>query len=299
MKLPLNTATRQYVSIAVLAIIWGSSFILMKRGLEQFTATQVAEFRLFIAALFIVPVALLNFRKLPVQRKQRIGLVLVALFGNFLPAFLFATAQTKVPSGITGVLNSLVPMFTLIVGVVLFKSSIRKTQLSGVVLGLIGALLLVGFNQGLSGEVNWFYSGLIILAALCYAISVNTIKALLQDLPAILITAFSFSLILPVVTIDLLRQDFFVFAFQTQERIIGLGYLSILGLFGTTLALLLFNHLIKFTSAIFASSVTYLIPIVALLWGFIDGEVVQLTQILAFVLILMGVHLVNRQTNRF
>ncbi len=290
----IDTPVKQYITLAILALIWGSSFILMKRGLESFSSFQVAEYRLFVAFLALLPIAIRNLPKFPKERKQRIGLVMVAIFGNTLPAFLFAEAQTKLPSGITGMLNSMVPLFTLILGILAFGVRTNRLQVLGIFIGLIGALTLISFSHsGSSVDVPLKYPLYIVVSTMCYATSVNVIKSFLHDVKALHITAFGFLMVGPFAGIALIDEQFWTQAFASTNDTINLGYITILGVIGTAAALLLFNALVKFTTAIFASSVTYLIPIVAMLWGLLDGEVITLWHALGMGLILLGVYLVN------
>ncbi|MDE0770916.1 MAG: DMT family transporter [Salibacteraceae bacterium] len=294
MKFEINTPARQYLSIALLALIWGSSFILMKRGLESFSAMQVAEYRLFISGLALLPLAFRQLKKIPIWNKEFLAICMVAIFGNLLPAILFATAQLKLPSGATGMLNSLVPLFTLAVGFLFFGVSPILRQILGVLIGLVGAVVLIfGSSQiGLEG-VPIVYSLMVIAATLCYGISVNTIKSWLTDMSAFQITAFAFFVLMPFMVLGLFYNGFFEIAFETENQL-NLGYLTILGIVGTAGALLLFNQLIKFTSAVFASSVTYMIPIVAMSWGLLDGEELNLFHAFGFILILVGVYVISR-----
>lgn len=289
----IDTPLKQYSILAFLAFIWGSSFILMKRGLENFSSVEVAEYRLFIAGLALLPFALKNIKSFPKKRKEQVGILFVALFGNFFPAFLFAEAQTHLPSGVTGMLNSLVPLFTLLIGYTFFKTSVKLLQVAGVALGLVGAVSLVYTTSASGGEVPVQYSIMVIVASMCYAISLNTIKAWLHDVPSVLITSFAFMLLGPFVTIGLMAEGFWSHAFNDSATLASLGYITILGVVGTALAVMIFNELVKFSSAVFASSVTYLIPIVALGWGILDGESINLIHGLGMLLILAGVYLVN------
>ncbi|UTW63702.1 DMT family transporter [bacterium SCSIO 12741] len=296
MERRIDTPLVQYLILGLLALTWGSSFILMKRGLESFSSFQVAEYRLFIAFVALLPIAIRNLPKFPKTGKQRIGIVVVGLAGNFFPAFLFAEAQTRLPSGITGMLNSMVPLFTLILGVLAFGASTNRRQVLGVFIGLIGAITLISFSHdGTHVDVPLIYPLYIVAATLCYATSVNIIKAFLQEVNAIHITAFAFLVIGPIAGLGLLTGDFWSEAFRTSANLINLGYITILGVVGTAAALLLFNQLIKATTAIFASTVTYLIPIVAMSWGILDGETVTLMHAGGMGLILFGVYLINRK----
>ncbi len=222
----------------------------------------------------------------------------VAFFGNLLPAILFATAQTKLQSGIVGMLNSLVPVFTIVIGAVFFSILPKQKQVVGVFIGLIGAVVLIfGSTQiGLIG-VPISYSLMVVAATIGYGISVNTIKSWLQNMPAIQITSFAFFMLLPFMTIGLIANGFFQTA-SIPENHLNLVYLTILGVLGTAGALLLFNQLIKYTSAVFASSVTYMIPVVATLWGLFDGEELNLFHGIGFGLILFGVYIINAVRKR-
>ncbi len=279
----------------ILAVIWGSSFILMKRGLESFSSIQVAEYRLFIAAIALFPLAFKQLPKFPRRNKKLLAICLVALFGNLLPALLFAKAQTKLPSGVAGMLNSLVPLFTIAVGAIFFAVKPIKQQFFGVVIGLVGAFILIyGSSNNVISGVPIIYSAMVVAATIGYGISVNTIKSMLPTMPTLQITSFAFILLLPLMSVGLLTNGFFEQAFKPVNRI-NLGYLSILGVFGTAGALLLFNQLIKYTSAVFSSSVTYMIPVVAAIWGLSDGEALNGFHFSGFILIIFGVYVINRK----
>ena len=291
----IDSTPKQYLILVVLALVWGSSFILMKRGLESFTSIQVAEYRLFIAGLSLLPVALKNIKRFPKKRKEQVGIIFVALFGNFFPAFLFSEAQTELPSGVTGMLNSLVPLFTLVIGFLFFQSKVFLKQVIGVIIGLCGAITLIYFTSSSNGTISIIYSLMVIVASLCYAISLNTIKAWLQDVPSVLITSFAFMFLGPFVTIGLFVEGFWEVAFSSTGHLASLGYITILGILGTAVAVLMFNQLVKFTTAVFASSVTYLIPIVAMAWGILDGEELSFSHGIGMFLILIGVYIVNKR----
>lgn len=297
MNLRIDTPSRQFSALVILALIWGSSFILMKRGLESFSPEKVAQLRLFVSFIFLSPIAIINRKHFPKEKKQIIGLIIVALCGNLLPAFLFTQAQTKLPSGIAGMINSLVPLFTLLIGVLVFKTIPVFRQTLGILIGLCGAFLLIYASQSANySSIPILYPILIVIATICYAISVNTIKSVLKDIPAVQITAFSFALIFPVVSIGLFDATFFTEATANRTSLISLGYVVLLGFLGTAVALLLFNQLIKYSSAVFASSVTYFIPVVASLWGVLDGELFSWWHLGGMGLILGGVYMVNLKT---
>lgn len=291
MKIKLENKSAQWLVLGVLAFTWGSSFILMKKGLLTLSSIEVAAFRIFFAFLVLAPMGFHQLKKIKV--KNVFPIFWVGFFGNFIPAFLFAYAQTKLSSSVTGMLNSLVPFFTLLMGVLLFQSKVKSINILGVFLGLVGALGLVFTTTGgLNFDGNVVYSLLPIFATICYASSVNTIKYFLGDLSPLTITVVAFTLVGPFAIAFLLYDGLVLNGFANFLSI-GVLYVALLGVVGTAFAVLLFNALIKQTTALFASSVTYLIPVVAIFWGLIDGESISLIQAMFLGLILGGVYLVR------
>lgn len=281
------------ILLIALALIWGSSFILMKNALRVYSASQVATMRMFFSFLFLLPLTIRNFHKVPV--KFLLLITLVGLLGNGLPAILFANAQTKLSSSTAGVLNSLTPLFTLIVGVAFFKQHFSSTKITGIVIGMVGAIVLIVFKGNGSVETNYQYGSYIFLATICYAWSVNLIKNYLHELPAIAISATALLFIGPAYGYYLFAHT--DFTYKTLHEVgagQALGFVLLLALFGTAISLVLFNKLVQVTTPVYAASVTYLIPIVAMFWGFIDGEPISYIQLIGLVGILLGVYLANK-----
>lgn len=284
-----------WMILIVLAITWGSSFILIKRGLEIFSAGEVGALRVVITWLFLLPFALKRLRGL--LPGQWLMFLAVGIVGSLLPAFLFAAAQKGIDSSLAGILNSLTPLFTLVVGISFFKTKPKWFHIAGVMIGLAGALGLVSISGNGDFTFNMGYAILVIIAAVCYAINVNIVKAFLQGIDPVTITAMSFFMVGPLATVYLLGfTPFTSDLVQNQHAYAGLGYLAVLSIVGTGLALMLFNHLIQLTSAVFASSVTYFIPVVAVLWGIADGEHFRAGFILWIFLVITGVVLVNTRS---
>jgi drug/metabolite transporter (DMT)-like permease len=290
----MEKSFKNYIILILLAVVWGSSFILMKRGLVAYDYMQVAALRLFIAFLSLTPFMLKAIKV--VQRKHLLAIVAMALFGNGMPAFLFTKAQTELDSSVIGILNSLVPLFTLLLGVYFFKTKPTKTNIAGIIIGLCGAIVLIYSTMGGGIEIN-NYVFLVILATVMYAISINVIKKYLHDLDALSITALAFLLIGPLSAIYIFNTDFLEIATTTNQGVIALGYIALLAVVCTSAAVVIFNKLISQSTAIFASSVTYLIPVVAIFWGIVDGEKVSLIHLLSVVIILSGVYLVNKKSS--
>lgn len=286
----LNKPLWQWSLLFFLALIWGSSFILMKRGLESFDNLQVASLRIIFAFLSLSPILISNFRK--IKKNQRLPLFVTGMIGAIFPAFLFTTAQTQLSSSLTGMLNSLVPLFTVIIGILLFRMQVRILKIVGVVVGLIGAMGLIG-GQFQMQRSDLFYAFLVVLATISYAINVNFIKRFLKDVSAMNITAFGFLIPGPIMLVYLLNTDFTQRLQSDPSAYTNLFYIALLGIVGTSMAVILFNMLIKKISPVFASSVTYIIPIFALIWGLLDGERVSIIQMVSILVILLGVYIVN------
>ncbi|HEY3373232.1 MAG TPA: DMT family transporter [Prolixibacteraceae bacterium] len=280
----------QFAILMLLAFIWGSSFILMKIGLKSFSSDQAAAIRIFLASLVLLPISLKQLKLL--QRKDLPSLLIAGFIGSLFPAFLFMKAETKIDSSLAGMLNSLTPVFTLVVGLLFHKTAFRWMQAAGLSLGLAGATGLILAGEGLHlGTVN-SYALYIVLATCFYAISINQIKSRLSHLTGIQVTSLSFLFIGPVAGIYLLTTNFAPVVAQAgwPGHLLALATLGILG---TALAMLLMNSLIRYSSAVTASSVTYVIPIFAIMWGMLDHERISLLHMACMALILAGVYLIN------
>jgi drug/metabolite transporter (DMT)-like permease len=275
--------------IIILAIIWGSSFILMKKGLQVYTPYQVGAIRMFISMISLMPFLVGHFRK--VEKSRWKYLLIAGLCGNGIPAILFPLAETRISSALAGMINSMVPIFTLVLGVVFFKMKTDKGKALGIFIGLIGAILFVSGGNNVSGDSNYAY--LVVIATICYAVSVNTIRHYLLGLDAIRNTGFALLFSGVPLAIYLFSTDFVDRTMHTPGAAFSLSCVIILGLFGTTISTILFNHLIRISDALTASSCTYLIPVVAVLWGIFDGEKPALIHYIGFVLIISGVYLVT------
>ncbi|MBI4930302.1 MAG: DMT family transporter [Bacteroidetes bacterium] len=288
----MNSKFLNWSILFLLALVWGSSFILMKRGLDVFTSSQVAGLRMFIAFLFIIPFA---FRYVKVkEKKDWLKFLGIGLFGNFIPAFLFTAAETGISSSLTGMLNGLTPFFTLLIGILVFKSKVSANKIIGIFIGLVGAvgLLIPEKFSDLGTNIN--YGGYVIIATILYGMSVNFIRQYAGNYHSITTTCWAILLVGPFGGAYLLFTDFSS-AIHHPLFWSSLGYVALLAIGGTALSVMLFNLLVKNTGTLFSSSVTYLIPIVAILWGFFDGEEISLRQILSIFVILGGVYLVNRK----
>ena len=282
----MNPEKEKWVLLVLLSVIWGSSFILIKKSLEHFNPYEVGALRVLIAGIILLPLAILNIRKFP--KKHLKWLILAALTGNFIPMFLFPIAETEVSSSIAGIINSMMPIFVIIVGALLWKFHTTKRQVVGVIISFTGACILA-FSGGEGGEFKLIPILLLLLATLFYAISTTTVKSKLSDVPAKILSAFVFSfvLILPSV-IALVFAGFFNNLQVNSGLWEGLGFVSLLSIFGTGLAMMLNYKLLSVSTPLFASTVTLLMPVVAIIWGLLDGEKLTLMQGFGGVIILAG-----------
>lgn len=281
----------RWLILLILALIWGSSFILMKKALLGLSPIQVGALRVIFTALTLFVVGLKNISK--INRTQWYYIAVTAFLGTFFPVFLFAYAVESIDSSIVSILNSLTPLNTLLVGALFFNFTFLRKQFLGVIIGLIGALMLILKGAELNPDQNYLYAFFIVVASIGYAFNVNILKKHLHGLNALTITTGNFVIIFIPALIVLWMTDFFHMEYIKQSQS-SMYYLVLLSVFGTALAKTLFNKLIQMSSPIFSSSVTYLIPIVAIFWGVLDGERLFLGQILAGSLILLGVYLTNK-----
>ncbi|CAN5192813.1 DMT family transporter [soil metagenome] len=270
----------------------------MKRGMDSFESDQVAALRIFIAFIFLLPLAFRHIKKQLFPLLS--GFAGMGIFGNLLPAFLFTKAETMISSALTGMLNSLTPVFALILGLFIFRIKVKPMQILGVVVGLAGAvgLLSIGKDSVTKGSDSMneilIGGGLVVIATFFYGLSVNIIKAKLSGVNSITATIFALCIIGPIAGIYLFTTDF-IHRMQTSPLAWqSFGYICILAIFGTALSVIVFNTLIKEAGTLFASSVTYLIPVVAMGWGASDGETISVFHIIFILVILSGVWLVNK-----
>lgn len=292
----MNTKFINWTIFISLALIWGSSFILMKRGMEVFTSEQVAAMRIFIAFLFLSP---LLFKHVKVEfLKHWKGFLAMGVIGNLIPAFLFTKAETGISSSLTGALNSLTPSFALLIGVLFFNVKTGWVNSLGITVGFIGAIGLLMVGKTDTMENNLLFVFYVLLATICYALSVNIIKKRLNNVNSVTSTVWAMSFIGPFAGVYLFTTDFTTRLTTHPMALQSLGFVSILAIFGTAISVIIFNILIRNTNAIFASAVTYLIPIVAMGWGLFDNESVLPLHFAWIGLILFGVYLVNKKKSQ-
>lgn len=285
-----STKALNWLILIILAFIWGTSFILIKKGLESFNSFQIASLRIFISFIFLLPIAIKNIRL--VNRRNIGSFLIIGFIGSAFPAFLYPAAQTNIDSSVAGMLNSLTPVFTLLFGIFFYSRKAKTHQVLGIILGFIGAAGLI-----YKGSFSFNSYGLyIVLATMFYGISSNQV-AQLKNINGMIITALAFLFVGPIAGINLVLSDFSE-AVQTAHWLRNLGYIAILSIFGSGLALALFNILILRTSPVFASSVTYLIPIVATLWGIIDSEAITSFMIISVICIMGGVYLATLRAKK-
>lgn len=282
----------KWLFLLALALIWGSSFILIKKGLVSLSGVQVGSLRIIFAAIFLLLIGFPTLAKIPKSKWKFIALT--SLFGTFIPAFLFAIAQTQISSSTSAVLNSLTPINTLLAGTLVFGIDFKKNQITGVFLGLIGCIILILSGAANHPEQNYWYAVLVLIASVCYAVNVNLLKKYLSDLSPLSITTGNFSLMILPAVIILFFTGFFenIPSIEIQKSIF---YIAVLGIIGTGIANIIFFKLIQISSTVFATSVTYLIPIVAFFWGLLDHETLSIVQLFGAFVVLVGVYLASKK----
>jgi drug/metabolite transporter (DMT)-like permease len=272
----------KWILLTILSLIWGSSFILIKKGLIGLSPIQLGSLRILFAGIFLLAIGFKSISKITLQQWKFIAIT--AFFGTFIPAYLFAIAQTEIDSSVSSILNSLTPLNTLVIGSIAFGLQFKRNQIFGVIIGLIGSALLI-----LNGA-NYYYALLVIIASLCYATNVNLIKKHLSGIAPLSITTGNFLVLLLPAALILYLTDFLdvVRLPQVQHSML---FIIVLGVIGTGIANIIFFKLIQLSSPVFATSVTYLIPIVAFFWGLLDNEMLTPIQFIGAFIVLIGVYL--------
>ena len=291
----MNNKLVNWLLFVVLCLIWGSSFKLMKDS-TALTAPQIAALRIFSAGLVFLPFALVHIRKIPKNKMPNV--ILSAVFGNLLPAFLFAAALLHLDASLAGILNSLTPICVVLIGILLFKDHIKTQKIIGVLTGLLGLVLLTIFPV-LSGERsisfnNLGYTLLIFIATLLYGINVNMVGHYLKGVNAIHIATVSLGAMTLPTAIILWQQGFLELNFHDEVIMRSIWSSIALGVIGSAIATAIFYMLVQRAGGLFASLVTYGIPFVALAWGFRDGENITWIEVICLGIILLGVYLANR-----
>ena len=282
----------KWLLLFALSLIWGSSFILIKRGLVGLSPVQLGSLRVLFSAVFLI---LIGFKSLTeIKKNQWKYIVLTSFFGTFIPAFLFALAQTQISSSVSSILNSLTPLNTLVIGAFAFGLTFKRTQIIGVVIGLIGTLLLIVNGAINHPGQNYWYALLVLVASICYALNVNLLKKYLSDLKPLSITTGNFLVLFFPALLVLLSTNF-ITVIDKEVVQHSLLFIAILGVVGTGIANILFFKLIQISSPVFATSVTYLIPIIAFFWGLLDGEMLTPIQFVGAFVVLLGVYLSSKK----
>lgn len=287
----LNKRTNQWILLFLLSFIWGASFILIKKALRSFDMFEVSSLRIFIAFITVLPVFFFRYKKF--KKKYILPLLEVAFIGNAIPMYLFTYAQQYIDSALAGILNSITPIYAFLIAVIFFKHKFNFQKVIGLTIGTIGTIGLLLAKGTAEFTVNSIYISAILLATLMYATNVNVVKEFLQELDGLSITVFTFVILGPFAFADLWAKGTFhkIIYMHVWHDLI---YIIILAVFGSVLAVIGINYLINYSSAVFASSVTYIIPVFAILWGINDGENITLYQILWMSVIISGTYLLNK-----
>lgn len=292
----MNEDKEKWILLAVLSIIWGSSFILIKKSLEHFSPYQVGALRVLIAGIILMPVAISRYRQFPKHHLK--WLLLAAFTGNFIPMFLFPIAETEVSSSIAGIINSMMPIFVIIVGALVWKFQTSRKQMVGTLISFTGVCLLAfGGQEGT--EFKLIPIVLLLFATVCYAMSTTTVKSKLMEVSSIVLSAFVFSYILFLPSLIALACTGFFSSFSfTKDTMLGLMFVSLLSVFGTGLAMMMNYRLLKVSTPLFASTVTLLMPIVAIIWGILDGEKLSFLQFTGAGIILAGLIFLRAKSDK-
>ena len=282
---------QNWLLLGALTLIWGTSYILIKKALITFTPVQVAALRVSLSFIVCIPFYRAAIREIPRARYPHI--FFMGLIGIGIPAFLFAFSQTRINSAVSGIINSLSPLFTVLTGLIFWQVSTPRIKLVGVFIGLIGAIVLVFGKGGMSLNGDMAYAILPVIATLFYGINSNFFKQYFPGAKPLYVTSLSIAFIGPPAMAILFSTDF-IERLHSPTGMQGFGCVAILAAFGTLIGWLIFYRLIQRRDPLFAASVTYLVPIVAISWGLLDGESLNVYHLIGMMLILVGVYFVSR-----
>ena len=289
----MDNKNLKWIYLLILSFVWGSSYILIKKALIGLSPLQVGSLRTIISTVLLLAIGYTSLKSIP---KDKWKWILITGLVSFIPPFLFAYAQTEIDSALAAILNSLTPLATLLIGVGFYRFKIDSKQISGVIIGLIGSVLLMYQGSVINPDQNLLYVFFIIFASILYALQVNLLKVHLQDVSAVAITVGNFIFIFPLAVVIFFMSDYKQIDISNKDVKVALFCLIILSIVGTVFAKILFNKFVQIASPVFASSVTYILPIVALFWGLLDGEIFTLNQLFATLIILIGVYLANKKS---
>jgi len=290
----MNDNLKRWLYLIILSLIWGSSFILMKKALIGLTPIQVGALRIIFTSIFLFLVGFKSLKQ--IQKEHYKPIIITALLGTFIPVFLFAYAIGNIDSSIVSILNSLTPLSTLIIGGLLFSFTFSKLQKAGVLIGFLGTIFLILTSANINSNQNYYYAILPVIASIGYGFNVNIIKKSLQNLNPLSIATGNFAVMfIPALLVLYLSGFFGEYHFTDNKMNISLYYLLLLALFGTAIAKTMYNKLVQISSPVYSSSVTYIIPIIAVLWGVLDGEKFILIQLFASSFIFLGVYLSSKK----
>jgi len=288
----MDNKNLKWIYLFALSFIWGTSNFLIKKATNVFNGYQVGALIMILSFFVLLPFGFNSLKQ--VKKKHLPTLLIIALFSTFIPSFMWTIAIGKVGVSITTILNSLTPLNTLVLGFIIFRVRFTTNQIIGLAIGFLGLVVYFTTSNFYEGSGDYIYSLLVLFSSLGYALNSNLIMNKLNDLSALSITTSTFILTFIPSLIVLYYSDFFTIYDGSTIQIKSLLFVLFKGAIGTALAMVMYNKLVKISTAVFASSVTYLIPVVALIWGYFDGEVVTLWQFISGLLILLGVYVANK-----
>jgi drug/metabolite transporter (DMT)-like permease len=277
----------------LLSVIWGSSFIMMKEGLLNLSAFQVASLRIVFSGIVLLPSAIRHFKKIPSSKLMVI--FMSGVLGSLLPAYLFCVAELGIDGALAGTLNSLTPIFVIITGALFFSTKTSTNKILGILIAFTGSILLLISKDNMQSNQNLAYVSYVVIATICYGLNVNMVYKHLHNIGSLQIASVALTLNAVPALIVLYFTGYFSLPLSDNGILYSTGQAALLGILGTAIASIIFYKLVKSAGAVFASMVTYGIPIIANFWGLISGEEVGWKQFGCLLLILIGVYIANRK----
>ncbi len=290
----MNKNLLNWLIFISLSIIWGSSFILIKIGLDNhLNPYQLASLRIVSAGLVLLPTTIKHIRHIPANK---LAIVFMSgVIGSLLPSFLFCLAEEGIDSSLAGTLNCLTPIFVIITGAVFFRTRASANKITGIIIAFSGSVLLLFSMGNMQESQHLVFISFVVLATIFYGYNVNMVARYLHEIRSLEIAAVALSLNAIPGLLVLVYTGFFSLPFGNKDILLAIGAASLLGVVGTAIATILFYILVKRAGGIFASMVTYGIPFIAIAWGIFYGEDLGWQQVVSLLIILLGVYWANRR----
>jgi len=277
----------------LLGLIWGSSFLFIKFTVLSLKPLTAVFLRMLVAALCLFIYLKIKNVILPLEKKDIINYFAIAVFGNVLPFFLVSWAEISISTNVTGIIMGLMPITTVFFVFFFVKEEkINIYTFLGIFLGFLGLFFLLDIITNKNGSL--LPQVAVTIGTISFAVSTIYIRKISNFNPLYILTGSTYFAFFILIPIAFIFNDPLNASPTNQSIIFGI----ILGILNTAIGGLIFFKLIKLSGAAFTSTVNFITPFIAVIWGYIFlNESLSLNQILGFIFILVGIYTVKESIN--